>query len=288
MSVRLLRKSSDTPNITNRDDANMIRYAYGGSDGVVKNFGSELSYIVSGSNFVLTSGKIVVQGWEVIVDSWELNLSTVTGTQYHLVYLEVNAASETAVIKSTYLTNSVPSIEPGDDLTQYLNGTARIPLYSFKISSKSISSVKKEFSVLEYTNPRIDTAEKVLTSLSIWKSNILKDQEIQITNIGTALYVDMGAKNVELVPGKIYVFNCVFEDKANASDATMVMYYSENGTVCYSDTTFNTLGGIKYAIRLAYNGTEKVLRLEGCYNANFVDFWFGSAGYSAILHYREF
>lgn len=165
MSVRLLRKSSDTPNITNRDDANMIRYAYGGSDGVVKNFGSELSYSTLTSRFIINSGKVVVQGWEVNVDSWELNLSTVTGTQYHLVYLEVNIASEIASIKSTYLTDSVPSIDPGDDLTQYPNGTARIPLYSFKISSKTISSVEKKFSVLEYESTNLSQINTNITSL---------------------------------------------------------------------------------------------------------------------------
>lgn len=179
MSVRLLRKSSDTPNITNRDDANMIRYAYGGSDGVVKNFGSELSYSTLTSRFIINSGKVVVQGWEVNVDSWELNLSTVTNTQYHLVYLEVNTASEIASIKSAYLTGSVPSIDPGDDLTQYPNGTARIPLYSFKISSKTISSVEKKFSVLEYESTslsqiksRMDMAEERLSKLGFREGTI--------------------------------------------------------------------------------------------------------------------
>lgn len=165
MSVKLLRKSSDLPSITNRDDASMIRYAYGGSDGVVKNFGSELSYSTLTSRFIINSGKVVVQGWEVNVGSWELNLSTVTGTQYHLVYLEVNIASEIASIKSTYLTDSVPSIDPGDDLTQYPNGTARIPLYSFKISSKTISSVEKKFSVLEYESTNLSQINTSITSL---------------------------------------------------------------------------------------------------------------------------
>lgn len=165
MSVRLLRESSDTPNITNRDDTRMIRYAYGGSNGVVKNFGDELSHSISGSKFILNSGMIVLQGWEVEVASWELDLSTVTGTQYHLVYLEINVAAETAVIKSTYLTGSVPSVDLGNDLTQYPQGTARIPLYSFRISSKTISSVEKKFSVLEYEQTQIDTIKEDIFQL---------------------------------------------------------------------------------------------------------------------------
>ena len=36
MAIRLIRENSDTPNITNKDDARMIRYAYGGQNGYVK------------------------------------------------------------------------------------------------------------------------------------------------------------------------------------------------------------------------------------------------------------
>ena len=172
MSVRLLRESSGTPNITNRDDTRMIRYAYGGMNGVIKNFGDELSHSTSGSKFILNSGMIVLQGWEVEVASWELDLSTVTGTQYHLVYLEVNVAAETAVIKSTYLTGSVPSVDLGNDLTQYPQGTARFPLYSFKISSKTISSVEKKFSLIGYTKDSISLIEERLSKLGFREGSV--------------------------------------------------------------------------------------------------------------------
>ena len=36
MSIRLIRQESQTPNVTNHDDARMVRYAYGGFDGFVK------------------------------------------------------------------------------------------------------------------------------------------------------------------------------------------------------------------------------------------------------------
>lgn len=175
MSIRLVRKSSDTPNITNRDDTRMTRFAYGGIDGVVQGFGSELSYAVSGSKFVLNSGCIVLQGWEVDVDGsgWELDLSTVVGTQYHLVYLEVSVGIEFAVIKSTYLTGSTPSIDFGDDLTKYPEGTARLPLYSFVVANGTIHSVVKKFSTLSYYGERLDSIEERLEKLGFKEGSVI-------------------------------------------------------------------------------------------------------------------
>lgn len=284
MSIRLIRQSSDTPNITNRDDTRMTRFAYGGIDGVVQGFGSELSYAVSGSKFVLNSGCIVLQGWEVDVEGtgWELDLSTVVGTQYHLVYLEVSVGVESAVIKSTYLTGSTPSIDFGDDLTKYPEGTARLPLYSFVIENGTIHSVVKKFSTLSYYGEK-------LNSLYAWQSDVLKKHIIQISNIGTSSEVDYGAKNVSLIPGKIYVFNCVFLNNKSSGNLTMVMYYSESGTISYSTTAHDKFGeyDTAYAMRLAYNGTEKILRLEG-WMIELTTGWFGgSHGYGATLYYRE-
>ena len=174
MSIRLVRQSSDTPNITNRDDTRMTRFAYGGIDGVVQGFGSELSYTVSGSNFVLNSGCIVLQGWEVDVDGsgWQLDLSTVVGTQYHLVYLEVNVAAETAAIKSTYLPSVTPIIDSGDDLTRYPEGTARLPLYSFIVANGTIHSVIKKFSMLSYYGARLDSIEERLGKLGFREGSV--------------------------------------------------------------------------------------------------------------------
>lgn len=172
MSITLIRKASDTPNITNRDDTRMTKFAYGGIDGVIEDFGSQLSYGISGSKFVLSRGIVVLQGWEVLVENWELDLSTVTGTQYHLVYLEINVATETATIKSSYLTGGVPTINLGDNLTTYPNGTARLPLYSFTISNGKISSVVKKFSLLTYYGARFDSIEQRLDKLGFKEGSI--------------------------------------------------------------------------------------------------------------------
>lgn len=191
MSVRLIRESSDTPNITNRDDARMVRYAYGGINGVMKDFGSELSYSISGSKFKLSPGRIVLQGWEVDVDGagWELDLSTVIGTQYHLVYLEINVSIESAVIKSAYLTGSIPVIDLGDDLTQSPEGTARLPLYSFIVSNRTISSVKKECPLLSYYGPRFDNIEERLDRLGFREGSVV------LPEVGTSETVVTVAEN---------------------------------------------------------------------------------------------
>lgn len=165
MSVKLVRQASDTPNITNRDDSRMTRFAYGGINGVMKGYGNELTHSITGSKFGLNSGCIVLHGWEVLVDSWELDLSTVVNTQYHTVYLEVNVASESATIKSTYQTGAFPSIDAGNDLTTYPNGTARLPLYTFVVTSGRISSVTKKFTLLSYYGDRFKAVENDIADI---------------------------------------------------------------------------------------------------------------------------
>ena len=150
MGLRLIRQKSDTPNVQNTDDARMVRYAYGGYDGVVKNKGTECSYTTSGTTFKINSGVLVLQGWETEIDGngWEMSIDSLA--KYYAVYLEVNLATDTAAIKSAYATGAVPSIESGDDLTTIINGTARMILYTFKTSGGIISEVEKKVSVIRY------------------------------------------------------------------------------------------------------------------------------------------
>lgn len=150
MGLRLIRQKSDTPNVQNTDDARMVRYAYGGYDGVVKNKGTECSYTTSGTTFKIKSGVLVLQGWETEIDGngWEMSIDSLA--KYYAVYLEVNLATNTAAIKSAYATGAVPSIESGDNLTTTINGTARMILYTFKTSGGIISEVEKKVSVIRY------------------------------------------------------------------------------------------------------------------------------------------
>ena len=160
MAIRLLRESSETPNITNKDDVRMIRYAYGGYNGVVQKYGEELAGSASGGTFRIGSGRVVLHGWEVEVegDGWTLDLSSISsGAYYYTVYLEVNAELETAEIKYLYDTAQHPTIDPGDNLTEASSGTARLELYHFTVSYGTISDVTRVCVIIPYGKYNYDT-----------------------------------------------------------------------------------------------------------------------------------
>ena len=154
MSVRLVRENSDTPNVTNKDDARMVRYAYGGQNGYVQKYGRELDYIPNGNIFTIGSGMAVLQGWEVVIDSngWQLELSTSDVTKrYYLVYLEVNLTlGGSAEIKSKTDELDYPTIEEGDDLTENLNGIAYLELYRFTATRGVVTDVEKIVQAIPY------------------------------------------------------------------------------------------------------------------------------------------
>ena len=155
MGLRLIRQKSETPNILSTDDARMVRYAYGGYDGVIKNRGTECGYEASGNTFKITSGVIVLQGWEVEIDGngWQITVDSMT--KYYAVYLEVNLSTDTAEIKSIYDTTGIPTVDSGDDLTRITNGIARTVLYTFKTSNSIISNTEKIVKTLEYASSSI-------------------------------------------------------------------------------------------------------------------------------------
>lgn len=155
MGLRLIRQKSETPNILSTDDARMVRYAYGGYDGVVKNRGTECGYEASGNTFKITSGVIVLQGWEVEIDGngWQITVDSMT--KYYAVYLEVNLSTDTAEIKSVYDRTGIPTVDSGDDLTRITNGIARTVLYTFKTSDSIISNTEKIVKTLEYASSSI-------------------------------------------------------------------------------------------------------------------------------------
>lgn len=154
MPVRLIRENSDTPNITNRDDARMIRYAYGGQNGFVKGRGAELSHTVNGNVFTINSGLINLQGWEVEIDSngWSTTLSASDAAiKYCAVYCEVNLSlGGSAKIDLMTALNDYPAVPEGDDLTENPNGTARLVLYRFIAQSGNISNVNKVVTMMLY------------------------------------------------------------------------------------------------------------------------------------------
>lgn len=173
--VRLVRESSDTPNITNKDDARMIRYAYGGIDGVIKSFGKEFDYTIDTTNHILKigSGRFVLQGWEVDLDEagWTLDFGSAAEVRYYTAYLEVNLTLETAEVKATYGLSTYPTIDEGDDLTSVPSGIARRVLYNFTVtrSGTAIGIISKEFSIIEYP---LKEAQKIQSDLTAFKSSV--------------------------------------------------------------------------------------------------------------------
>ena len=174
MALRLVRQTSDTPNITNKDDTVMTRYAYGGFNGVVKSFGSECEYIAENGVFKVLDGRIVIDGWEIDVDGvgWTLNLSSVSGIQYHSVYAEISVSIESVKIDSYYTANSYPEVEKGDDLTLIQNGTARILLYNVKVENGAITEVNKRFEVIPYLAQKVLDIEERLDALGFREGSI--------------------------------------------------------------------------------------------------------------------
>lgn len=149
MSIRLVRQSSEIPNISNRDDVKLARYAYGNYSGYVKGVGSEIGYS-SSSVFTITSGRIVLQGWEVDIDEEGVPL-VLENEAYNTIYLELNLLSETAKIISVYDSLSYPIISSGDDLSRYPNGTARLTLYTVYWREESSPDVTKWIHPIPYS-----------------------------------------------------------------------------------------------------------------------------------------
>ena len=139
MALRLVREASDTPNISNRDDACMVRYAYGGYDGIVENFGQQLSASIGSGRVAINSGRIVLQGWEVDVETENISVpASTTGSVYEHLYLELNLLLEEARLLTVRSTTQAFPINLGDDLTQNTSGTARLPLYRWSVSGSTI------------------------------------------------------------------------------------------------------------------------------------------------------
>lgn len=176
MALRLVRQTSETPNITNKDDTIMTRYAYGGYNGIVKDFGNECGYTADNGIFKVLDGRIVIDGWEIDIDGagWSLDLSTITGTQYNSVYAEIAVATESAKIDSTYLQGEYPNITKGDDLTSLPNGTARLLLYSVKVENGSITEVIKRFDIIPYLAQKVLDAENSIKEIKEGTSIPLK------------------------------------------------------------------------------------------------------------------
>ena len=194
MALRFIRQPSDTPNVANSDDARMIRYAYGGQDGYVKNKGSEIGYQIDGSTFRVTSGVVSLQGYESEVDAGGVEISTAgaSSMRYFNVFYEVNLATQTTSIKSAYSTGTYPSFDAGDDLTQNSTGTARLLLYTFTVTNNVIASVQKKVQAIPYAE--INEINRKINEVTD-TVNTLKETQLYYNDSG----VGMGSAKDDLL-----------------------------------------------------------------------------------------
>ena len=159
MGLRLVRTSSVQPNITNKDDAKMIRYAYGGQDGYIQGYKEEIPITLQSSSssmkyIKIGSGRLVLQGWEIDIDDngWILNFSPASFTDYY-IYVELNLVDESVNIK---VANSFTA---GDDLTENPFGKARLLLAHGGLSSSYVP--QKDVFPIAYGVTRIENGEIV-------------------------------------------------------------------------------------------------------------------------------
>ena len=187
MGLRLIRQESETPNVSNHDDARMARYAYGGYDGYVRSRGQEIGSTISGTSFVVQSGVLSLQGWEVEIDANGISIPTsasVTNKTYFSVYLEVNCATDTAEIKSLTDTAGFPDVPAGDDLTENTIGTARLLLYHFTATSGVIADVEKLVQEIPYGKETDEAQDKAFANAQAQNNRKFSeiDSEINVIN----------------------------------------------------------------------------------------------------------
>lgn len=190
MAISMVRKPSETPNITNIDDIIPFRYAYGNQSGYVISRGAEVSHTVNGNQFTVNSGRLVIQGVESDIDSngITLTIDSVSETRYYAVYHEINLATNTSNIKVEFDTATYPNITEGDDLTANSSGIARLVLYNFIAQSGVISGVSKVVKAIDYTGTALvgydtskGTVEERLTKLGFKEGSVSLSSGITAT-----------------------------------------------------------------------------------------------------------
>ena len=247
MAIKLVRESSNIPNVANVDDVRMIRYAYGGYSGVVKGYGQELSGTTDGAVFTIGSGRVVVQGWEVDIDGAGVSLdfsSFSSGIIYITVYLEVNASLETATVKYIYDSSDYPSISEGDDLTEAPYGTARIPLY--KVLRSSSFYITPQFSIIPYaTDDEYVCGKARLLSL---KRNLVTDRTLPFS--GAGFYIIEWARPDS--PHEIKSCLAYIESIVTASYFSPYIFdsYLESGNIRY------------HTVSVGYNGRISIEQID--------------------------
>ncbi len=271
MAITMVRKPSETPNISNTDDFIGLRYAYGNQDGYVIGKGKELESQDDGSKFIIQSGRIVLQGVECDIDANGVlvpvdNIST---KSYYTVYLEVNLAINESKIVARFDTVDYPKIDKGDDLTKNISGTARLELYRFVAQDGLISNVEKIIKPIEYINRDTlivnsinstnSTNSKLINNLDIKrnvKDKLTINSESETTFIpqrrlvwtgnaycNSTTYVDLDIEN--LIGNN---FEIIVKETGAAGFQHKILFYGNEGQFLYAlqEPTKNTEVTFKY------------------------------------------
>ena len=191
-------RPSENARVTNLDDITSIRYSYGNQDGYVINKGQELSHTINGQNFVVNSGRIVLQGVESDIDDNGVSIfiDAISEKRYHLVYYNVNMATDSVSLELLSSASTYPTVDYGDDFNQVSSGIARLPLYKFTSQNGVISNVEKLVSPIDYTG-------SALVGYDISKGTI----EERLSNLG------FKEESVSLTPDALSYFENTSEIK---------------------------------------------------------------------------
>ena len=288
MAISMVRKPSETPNITNIDDIIPFRYAYGNQSGYVISRGAEVSHTVYGNQFTVNSGRLVIQGVESDIDSngITLTIDSVSETRYYAVYHEINLATNTSNIKVEFDTATYPNITEGDDLTANSSGIARLVLYNFIAQNGVISGVNKVVKAIEYSGTALvgydiskGTVEERLTKLGFKEGSVSLSSGItattnRVTRQGNYVqgFIDfespVALTNIlGTFPVKIGVLSEEFRPKSyssgfghiNCSVKTTLYNVSASGDTtiganCSGDVSINTNGEITATGSLSWSG----------------------------------
>ncbi len=248
MAISMVRKPSETPNITNIDDIIPFRYAYGNQSGYVINRGAEVSHTVNGNQFTVNSGRLVIQGVESDIDANGITftIDSVSETRYYAVYHEINLATNTSNIKVEFDTATYPNITEGDDLTANSSGIARLLLYRFDAINGEISNIQKEIKKVEYLENLTVKNSKKVNDVEIKKdnNNILKAEDDIIPRKKTlwsgrtlatisTLYITF-VPDIELKANTFYEFELEYNFNSNHSQKFNIKIHSN---INFDDTT---------------------------------------------------
>lgn len=217
MAIKMVREPSETPNINNVDDIIPMRYAYGGQNGYVIGKGTEISNTINGTNFIINSGRLVLQGVECDIDATGVTIAidNIATKRYYVVYLQVNLATNTVSIESSYDTADYPVIDNGDDLTVNSSGIARMVLYKFTAQNGVISEVNKAVESIKYTKD-----VKVQNAVNLVDGGTISSETSAVTQPATDISKKIAT--TEFVENKLNYLETVWSGNVSASDAPTI------------------------------------------------------------------